>query len=111
MAEKRTQSGVHINLSPALDKKLSIVARIMPAKSDGKRWFKKDIVALACEKFVDKFLGYLNGAATFDEMIDKAKELNPYEIDIEVPLAEVGAEAESDTDGDLPEETPGLKEF
>lgn len=107
MAGKRTQSGVHINLSPELDKKLSIVARIMPPKSDGKRWFKKDIVALACEKFVDKFLGYLDGATTFDEMIDKAKELNPYDIEIDIPLARVGA----DTDGDLPDEDTGLSEF
>lgn len=108
MSGKEGRSGVYVNISPEYDQKLAIVARLMPLKPSGKKWFKREIIGLACEKFIDKFLSLLDGATTLDEMLAKAKGINPDEIEIDIPIS-VGAESE--TTSDLPDENPGLKEF
>lgn len=113
---KEKPTGVYVNISPEVNKKLVLVTTLMPPKKGGRTWFKRDIVAFACEKFVDKFLGYLDGAKTLDEMIEKAKEINPDEIEFDIPIGSAGSDLrevvpDTKTDGDLPDEDTGLREF
>lgn len=108
MADKEQEVGVYINISAALDNKLALIARLLPRKKNGKRWFKKEVIAKACELYADKFITLLNGAADIDDMLAKAKEIDPDAIEIEI--------GESATDKpapniDLLKETAGLSEF
>lgn len=86
MAEKNHEVGVYVNITPTLDKKLSLMAKLLPI-TDGKRWFKKDIIAKACEIYAERFFALLEGADGINEMMDMAKEIDPNAIGLETETA------------------------
>lgn len=92
--------GVYVNITPELDRKLGLIAKLLP-KQDGKRWFKKDVIAKACELYAERFFALLEGADGIDEMMAKAKEIDPNAIELEIrePAIE-----------NMPTENAGLRE-
>ena len=106
MADKEQEIGVYISISESLDDKLAMIARLLPRKPNGKRWFKKEVIAKACELYADKFITLMNGAVDIDDMLAKAKEIDPNAIEIEIGEPEtVGANS------NLPDEDTGLREL
>lgn len=93
--------GVYVNITPQLDEKLGLIARLLP-KKDGKRWFKKDVIAKACALYAERFFALLEGADGIDEMMAKAKEIDPNAIKLEI--------GESTTEN-MPTENAGLREL
>jgi len=94
--------GVYVNITPELDSKLSLIARLLPPKEGSKRWFKKDIIAKACQLYTERFFSLLEGATTIDDMMERAKEIDPDAIELE---------AVATTAKDMSEENAGLKEL
>ena len=94
---KGEERGIYVNLPVILDKKLALLARVLPVRPNGRGWAKKDIIALACEKFVDKCDEYFDGISDLDEMIEQAKGINIEDV--------------QDSDSDMPKENAGLREF
>lgn len=94
---KTEERGVYINLSVALDKKLALLARILPVMDNGKAWGKKDVIALACEKFIVTCEKYFDGISDLGEIIERAKGID------------VGDEQYNDTD--MLKKNAGLSEF
>lgn len=90
--------GVYVALSDSMSKKLSFITTIMPLKKDGTKWHKKELVELACTKFLNQILSFFDGVEGLDELIKKGKELDIDEIEIDTGL-------------DMPQEDAGLKEF
>lgn len=101
MAGKNSEVGVYVNITPQLDKKLALIARLLPKKA-GKRWFKKDIIAKACELYAERFFALLKSTEGIDEMMARAKEIDPDGIRLEI--------GESTTE-DMPTENAGLREL
>ncbi len=112
----KQEIGVYIHITPDLDSKLALIARLLPRDKKGKRWFKKDIIAKACELYADSFIELLNGAVDIDAMIAKAKEIDP--DGIEIRIGESGGLRASDSEpatvgagSDLPDEDTGFSEL
>ena len=94
---KIEERGIYVNLPVALDKKLALLARVLPVMASGKAWGKKDVIALACEKFIGTCEEYFKGISDLDEMIEQAKGINIENV--------------QDNDSDMPKADAGLAEF
>lgn len=116
MGKGKIDIGVYIHITPELDNKLALIARLLPRDQQGKRWFKKDVIAKACELYANKFTELLNGVTNIDAMMAKAREIDPNAIEIDI--RESGGLRASDSEpatveanSNLPDEDAGLNEF
>lgn len=90
--ENITERGIYVSLPRKLDHRLDVLTKLLPSnKEDGSRLYKKDLIKVACQKFVDKCDEYFEGVTDMTTMIERAKEINIAEIDISEDMLEKNA--------------------
>lgn len=108
MAER--EKGIYIHLPEELDRQIELMAFLLPPKADGKKWYKKQLVARAVEVFVEKFNSLVDDNIPMNEMLRLAKEFPIEDRSMEEDIPD-----EEDATGpvtvDMPTDDSGLKEF
>lgn len=105
MGVKTKEQGVYVNISIDTDSKLAMIAKMLPLK-EGRRWFKKDVIAMACERYVEEFFSYFDDCNGITEMMDKAKQ-----IDLTSVKPDLNIRDNTPKENDSSEESNDLSEF
>lgn len=68
--------GTYIKLPEEVNRKLDMIASILPAKPDGTKYHKKDVVAKAVQEYLSRFDEVFEGTGSLSEIIDRAKTID-----------------------------------